>query len=302
MSTTFTIRPARMDEAEAATDLLNEHSRSLHGSDDTSAAELRQYWESPDLEIERDVLLAETPDASILGYADIGVEGDHVWLDIRGLDLEVLRALLKAIELRAAEKKPGAGLLGFLSEDDRLLRQVYDEAGYRPIRHSFRMEIDLQGLPSVAAEPEEVVIRAMRKGEEKQVYEVHETSFEDAWMHTREPYEQWQHWFVKAPSFDPSLWFVAEAGGEIVGVAICRPRESEPGLGWVNVLGVLRSHRHRGIGEALLRHAFAEFKRRGFERVGLGVDAESPTGAVALYERAGMHVARTSQQLEKLQG
>jgi hypothetical protein len=36
--------------------------------------------------------------------------------------------------------------------------------------------------------------------------------------------------------------------------------------------------------------------------VGLGVDAENPTGAVALYERAGMHVSRTSQQLEKLQG
>ena len=87
------------------------------------------------------------------------------------------------------------------------------------------------------------------------------------------------------------------------GVAICRHQgETEPGLGWVRVLGVLRSHRRRGIGEALLRHAFAEFKRRGFERVGLGVDASSPTGAVALYERAGMHVARTSLQLEKVTG
>jgi ribosomal protein S18 acetylase RimI-like enzyme len=49
-----------------------------------------------------------------------------------------------------------------------------------------------------------------------------------------------------------------------------------------------------------LRHAFAEFARRGFERVGLGVDASSPTRAVALYERAGMRVARTSLQLEKV--
>ena len=135
------------------------------------------------------------------------------------------------------------------------------------------MEIELRDLPPDAGPPEGVVIRAMRKGEEEQVYEVHEKSFEDAWMHTREPFEQWQHWFVKAPSFDPSLWFVAETGGEIVGVAICNPRESEPGLGWVRVLGVLSSHRRRGIGEALLRHTFAEFTRRGFERVGLGVDA-----------------------------
>jgi ribosomal protein S18 acetylase RimI-like enzyme len=291
-----------MEEVEAATELLNEHSRRLHGTPDTAPAELRQYWESPDVDFERDVLLAEAPDGSILGYADIGVQGDHVWLDIRGLELESLRALRDAIELRAAEKKPGAALLGFLSAEDRLVRQVYDEAGYRVIRHSFRMEIDLRGLAPSPAEPEGVVIRSMREGEEKRVYEVHEQSFEDAWMHTRDPYEQWEHWFVKAPSFDPSLWFVAETVGEIVGVAICRTRETEPDFGWVNALGVLRSHRRRGIGEALLRHAFAEFKRRGFERVGLGVDAESPTSAVSLYERAGMHVARTSLQLERISG
>jgi ribosomal protein S18 acetylase RimI-like enzyme len=163
------------------------------------------------------------------------------------------------------------------------------------------MEIDLEDLADDPGPPLGVAIRTMRDGELEQVYEVHEQSFDDAWMHTREPFEQWQHWFVKDPSFDASLWFVAEADGQLVGVSICRPRENEEGLGWVRILGVLRSHRRRGIGEALLRHTFAEFARRGFERVGLGVDAESPTRAVALYERAGMHVARTSLQLEKLQ-
>jgi mycothiol synthase len=300
MTSTFTIRAPRMEEVEAATDLLNEHSRRLHGTPDTVPTELRQYWESPDVEFEHDVLLAEASDGSIVGYADVGVQGDHVWLDIRGLELEILRALREAIELRAAEKKPDAALMGWLSQEDRLLHQVYEEAGYRTIRHSFRMEIDLHDSLPPAVDPEGVVIRTMRDGEEEHVYEVHEQSFEDAWMFTREPFDQWQHWFVKTPSYDPSLWFVAEAESKIVGVAICRRRESEPEFGWVNILGVLRSHRRRGIGEALLRRAFAEFKRRGFERVGLGVDAESPTRAVALYERAGMHVARTSLQLEKV--
>jgi ribosomal protein S18 acetylase RimI-like enzyme len=161
------------------------------------------------------------------------------------------------------------------------------------------MEIELRDLPAEASATDGFSIRTMREGEEELIYEVHEQSFEDAWLHTREPFEQWRHWFVKDPSFDPSLWFIAEADGELVGVAICNTRGTDPGLGWVRILGVLRSHRRRGIGEALLRHAFAEFKHRGFERVGLGVDAESPTGAVALYERAEMHVARTSLQLEK---
>ena len=43
-----------------------------------------------------------------------------------------------------------------------------------------------------------------------------------------------------------------------------------------------------GLGEALLRAAFAELFARGRRRVGLGVDTENVTGALRLYERVGM--------------
>jgi ribosomal protein S18 acetylase RimI-like enzyme len=61
--------------------------------------------------------------------------------------------------------------------------------------------------------------------------------------------------------------------------------------GWVDELGVLVSHRGRGIGEALLRRSFGVFAGRGVRHVLLNVDAENPTGATALYERVGMRVA-----------
>lgn len=301
MSQTFTIRAARLDDLEAVTELFHEHSRRLHGAVDDTAEEILQYWESPDVDFDKDVIVAERSDGSLAGYGDVGESGGAIWLDIRAFDADLEHALLDELERIAHEKEPGARLLGFVTEKDEVLRRVYEERGYEVVRHSYRMEADLKDLPDAPAPPEGVIIRPIRDGEEEQVYEVHEQSFEDAWMHTREPYEQWRHWFVKDPSYDPSLWFVAELEGEIVGVAICNTRGDE-GVGWVRVLGVLRSHRRRGIGEALLRHAFAEFERRGFERVGLGVDASSPTGAVALYERAGMHVARTSLQLEKVRG
>jgi GNAT superfamily N-acetyltransferase len=60
-----------------------------------------------------------------------------------------------------------------------------------------------------------------------------------------------------------------------------RRRRALPGELW----------RRRGIALALLRTAFAEFHRRGIPRAELGVDAENPTGATRLYERAGMDVA-----------
>jgi ribosomal protein S18 acetylase RimI-like enzyme len=68
----------------------------------------------------------------------------------------------------------------------------------------------------------------------------------------------------------------------------------------VRLLGVRRPWRRRGLGRALLLHAFGEFRRRGFSRSALGVDAESLTGANRLYERAGMHVAARFDIYEKV--
>jgi ribosomal protein S18 acetylase RimI-like enzyme len=67
----------------------------------------------------------------------------------------------------------------------------------------------------------------------------------------------------------------------------------------VNVLGVRRPWRRRGLALALLLHSFHELEARGMDRVALGVDAESLTGAVRLYEKAGMRVVRQSDTWEK---
>lgn len=63
------------------------------------------------------------------------------------------------------------------------------------------------------------------------------------------------------------------------------------GIGYVGTLGVRRARRKRGLGEALLLHSFNEFYKRGTRTIGLGVDAENPTGATRLYKKVGMHVA-----------
>jgi ribosomal protein S18 acetylase RimI-like enzyme len=62
---------------------------------------------------------------------------------------------------------------------------------------------------------------------------------------------------------------------------------------------VRRHWRKRGIGLALLLHAFGELYRRGQRKAGLGVDAENLTGALRLYESAGMHVHQASDLFEK---
>ena len=293
-----TVRPAVKEDLEAAVAMLNEHSRRLHGVDDVTPADLLQYWESPDVEFGRDILVAENHEG-IVGYADLGFYADQIWLDVRATDDESLPDLLPAIENVAAAKQPDAGLTAYTSEDDESLRDLLSRSGYEVIRHSYRMRIALAGELPEPEWPDGFTVHSMRDGEERRVYDAHNASFADAWMFEPEPYELWRHWFVEDPAFDPSLWFMAEHGDDLVGIVIARAAEYEPGLGWVRILGVLPEYRQRGLGQALLRHTFAEFERRGFDAVGLGVDAENPTGAVRVYERAGMHVERTNLLFQK---
>jgi mycothiol synthase len=144
-------------------------------------------------------------------------------------------------------------------------------------------------------------VRAFRDGDERRFHQGHQESFADTWEFTVEPFETWSHWFLGS-TFQPEHWFVVEEGDELAALAMCRISDTEQDVGWVRILGVLPAYRRRGLALALLRHVFRHFAERGMKAVGLGVDAENPTGAVALYERAGMHVARRNVTYERLPG
>ncbi len=66
------------------------------------------------------------------------------------------------------------------------------------------------------------------------------------------------------------------------------------------MLGVRAPWRGHGLGLALLEHAFAVFAARGFRAVILGAEADSPTGANRLYERAGMRMTHRRARYQKL--
>ena len=82
-------------------------------------------------------------------------------------------------------------------------------------------------------------------------------------------------------------------------MSLCRKWSyTEPEAGWVSSLGVLRSYRHRGIARALLLTSFRDYAERGKRAVDLSVDGSSLTGAVGLYESAGMYVHRRDEVFE----
>jgi len=296
----FSLRPPRKEEASGIAKLLNAHARALHGQDDVDESEIRSWFEIPSLDPERDMRLAVASDGALLGYADVSDGGDQklrYWLDVRlrpGTHAGVLHALLDAAETRARETAaPAARAVFFASSKDEAMTQVVAGRGYELVRHDFNMEIELgEELPPEPEWPEGVELQPYADDDAERVYEANMESFAEHWEFEREPYEDWAHGRFREP-YDPALWFLAEGEAALAGICLCRPhRTGDPGLGWVSVLGVLRPWRRRGLALALLQHAFQEFHRRGLRRVGLGVDAENTTGAVRLYERAGMRPVR----------
>jgi ribosomal protein S18 acetylase RimI-like enzyme len=143
--------------------------------------------------------------------------------------------------------------------------------------------------------PDGVRIRRFVDGDERALYEVHEASFADHWGFRPSTFDAFTE-SLHADNWDPSLVFLAEADGGVVGHLVSVLDENE---GFVAMLGVIKPWRGRGIATALLHRVFAEISTRDRTEVKLGVDALNPHGAVALYESVGMTVERRLDIFER---
>lgn len=292
------VREPVADDAEGIAEACNELSTELYGVADLSTREIRHWLSLPNL----DTAVAELGD-EICGYTDFRRHDDG----LIGVDLRVRpsawgRGVADALLDRAeAVAGPERTVHCFVAERDDEGRGALGRRGYRLIRHSFVMQIDFDGPPAPPEWPPGFAVRPYAGEEDlRAVYECNQESFADGWEFHREPLEVWRRFGVDRPDFDPSLWWLAEADGELTGICLGEWHYSgDPTFGWVNTLAVRKPWRERGLGFALLRHAFADFGARGATRVGLGVDAENPTGAVRLYERAGMRPVRRLDVYER---
>ena len=198
-------------------------------------------------------------------------------------------ALLTLIEARAAELAPRGRLTNGVIASNRAATSLLEGRDYRPVRHFFRMAIELDEPPPRPEWPDGLEPRPFDRSHAREFHAALEEAFADEWGHVAEPFEAWQARRVDSPGASPDLWLGVWDGDELAATIVCDARRYE--MGWVAAVGVRAGWRRRGLGLALLHHAFGEFWRRGERIVGLGVDAGNATGATRLYERAGMRVA-----------
>jgi mycothiol synthase len=297
------LRTPTRDDAATIAELCDTLSRDLYGEGDVDERSVREWFAIPDL-----AMVVAERGGRVAGYADVrrDAEGTRFPIDLRvhpdARGTSVAEALLDAAEAWAdGASLPGALLRAFVAERDTESRDMLERRGYRLIRHSFTMQIDLPELVEPPEWPDGISVRTYDPAhDEEAVYECTQEAFADHWDYLRIPIDHWRAFAVERESFVPELWWLAEDGDELAGVSLNAWHYSgDPSFGWVGTLCVRRPWRRRGLGLALLRQSFLDFHRRGATRVGLGVDAENTTGAVRLYERAGMRPVRRNDTYER---
>ncbi|HET7082661.1 MAG TPA: GNAT family N-acetyltransferase, partial [Candidatus Limnocylindria bacterium] len=177
-------------------------------------------------------------------------------------------------------------------------------AGYQPVRYFFDMvrptldDIDLPPLP------EGLEIRGVSDLEGyRRLFAADTEAFMDHWGGFDASEASFQQW-LRDPNFDPSLFVIAWDGDEIAGGVInAIDAEENEALdrrrGLLDSVFVRRPWRRRGLASALVGRSLALLRERGMTSALLGVDADNPTGALGVYERAGFEVDLRSSAYHK---
>lgn len=203
--------------------------------------------------------------------------------------------------------------------DDQRQQQWLTAAGYVKARTWWQMSRPVtaaEGEPGALAPPRPgVVVRRVvgnddampDEGDVRTVHAVLETSFADHFNSHQETFDEfcarlredpghrWDHWWI-AELTDQDR---AEVAGALVG-AVLPARSSPTGDSqregsYIAYMGVLPNARGRGVARSLLAAVITDAARRGRNRVDLEVDADSPTGAEAMYAAMGWQTSYVTQ-------
>jgi mycothiol synthase len=305
------IRNYRDGDLRALVELVNQTDAIEPLERSMSLREWQEELDEPGFDPFRDLFVAETADGRLVGQADVYARGDdgrvqfftwgtvhagwrHQGIGWRLMNAMWARSLEKKVELGTDQADFRATCL-----NTELGRQtLFERFGMRRERVFYNMVFaPLDGNLPEPQFPPGIVIRHYVPGQDDTAWlATANEAFRDHWNHIDRPLASWQH-HVHSEDFKPGISLIAMDGDEIAGVChneISEEKNRQTGRkeGLVATLGVRRPWRKRGLGTALLVASLRVLRDAGMESAELGVDSQSLTGALALYERVGFRVRK----------
>lgn len=320
----WTVRPPEPDDAGAVIDLVAARRRAVGRDGSVDGPMLKRQLTGIGSWTRRQLLVFDGSDAlaAWLSVHDRAAGRTLIEPEIRQ-DLQgeqadhLAQCLFEAGERFAAAIAKVRGLRSTLldahaySTDDRQQQWLAD-AGYDHVRTWWHMS-----RPVVAGEESSmpgpragVTVRRVEKYDDglpvahdlQTVHQLLEESFQDHFSSYRESFPEFVMRLREDPGHRWDHWWLAtiDQGGEQVPVGAVVSSVSPPDAdgvpgSYIDYIGVHRRARGHGVAKALLHTVIADAAERGRNRVGLEVDADSPTGAEGLYESMGWRTSYKSQ-------
>jgi GNAT superfamily N-acetyltransferase len=314
LPTDWRLRRPTLDDVDAILAVVHASDIAAIGYPDFGAEDVQEALTSPHTDPQRDSWLALDPSGDVVAWAYLEnpAGGERDFLEVYahpGRGEPAQRHLLALTMARVAER---AGELGH----DRMIARagaiaseisyidLLREAGFEFVKRYARMTRSLEGVsPTPPPPPAGVRIRLVRPDDEADMREFHriyDAAFRDTPDYSPVSYELWRERVATLPSIAWDEWLVAEVDGQPAGVLQSADQSLDNHEGWVKNLAVLRDHRKRGVGGALLAHAFAIYAGKGRTHAGLGVDLTNPTKAYTLYASVGLTPAYEADMYERV--
>lgn len=301
------------DQVARLTDLLRAHERAARGwasgSEDDVLVEVRRLETRENL-----VVRDDAGQIRAWGSVHDRAEGRMLYVHIVDRDLPdtIARAcsdvLFDWAQAQARQVGAGRGLevqqidTGAFADDARQ-HEWLERAGFTMVRTWWQMsrsveadEVQLVPDPD-GWDKDGVEFRLVRReaggmpdeADLRAVHDVLEGAFTDHFNSAEETFDEFISRLREDPGHRWDHWWLALVDGEPAGALVGTVSESAKGPdgSYVSYLGVLETARGRGVAKGLLRTIIADAAARGRDRVGLEVDADSPTGADGLYTAMG---------------
>ena len=308
----YELRPVRVEDAAMLIAPIWQIDARYGNGPDLPLQDFVSDLQRPGFDLALDARAIFTPDGTCVAYADITAETPFVrnFLlaatdpahEARGLGTWLVRWGVQRLCERLADAPPDTrfAINAYPYTSNAPAIALLTNEGFVYERTYYQMGIDLDAPPAVSPLPDGITLRTFDPATDvDRLFDAYIAVFRDHFGYVERPrddaFSRWRRMVLEHSTFDPALVTLAEEDGEVVGFSVTWHDEEEAtSNGYIQHLGTVRRWRRRGLAHALLTRVFATYHARGAKGVLLGVDAASPTGALDLYEKAGMHVNHSS--------
>jgi mycothiol synthase len=266
------------------------------GHPDFTLEDLKAYWETPGVDLERDAWVVEDAGGEIVASGLLLGDDALIYVHPGACGRGVGTALREVAEARARERGT-AVVRQPIPVGNSAGSALLLDAGYWPVQHYLRLRIDLADAPRGSSG--DLLRPFERDHDELEVHSLVQSTMSEVEGYIAEPLEVWRRKRIEKKGWDPALWLVLHDGEGLAGAGLGERWEGD--VGYVSILAVAPRARGRGYGRALLLGLFDAFRATGLRAAELSVHGAN-RGAAQLYESVGMRPTWEAQRWEKALG